>query len=219
MKPQLRRRARVPRNSRRAETHATRWACFPRRSPQYCERISAISRETDLCWSRCSCHPSLSCCSPLNSVASIPPCTHRGVSPELFFPGMMGYLILMLMTPAYNCFAYEGRGIQTYFTAPLRFRDVLLGKNLMHAGVLAFEIVLSMHDARRCGLDCRQRRFLLPPSQQSFLRRRSIRDRRLGFPQLSAKARIWLHARPAFFRSFHLGRLRSSDSSWQASAR
>src|SRR5260370_42116344 len=57
---------------------------------------------------------------------------------------MMGYLILMLMAPGYNCFAYEGRGIQTYFTAPLRFRDVLLGKNLMHAGVLIFEIVLSM---------------------------------------------------------------------------
>jgi ABC-2 type transport system permease protein len=73
-----------------------------------------------------------------------PTVTHRGISPEMFFPGMMGYLILMLMTPAYNCFAYEGRGIQTYFTAPMRFRDVLLGKNLMHAGVLAFEIVLSI---------------------------------------------------------------------------
>jgi ABC-2 type transport system permease protein len=73
-----------------------------------------------------------------------PSVTHRGISPDMFFPGMMGYLILMLMTPAYNCFAYEGRGIQTYFTAPLRFRDVLLGKNLMHAGVLVFEIVLSM---------------------------------------------------------------------------
>jgi ABC-2 type transport system permease protein len=73
-----------------------------------------------------------------------PSVTHHGISPEMLFPGMMGYVILMLMTPAYNCFAYEGRGIQTYFTAPSRFRDVLLGKNLMHAGILAFEIVLSM---------------------------------------------------------------------------
>ncbi len=73
-----------------------------------------------------------------------PSVTRRGISPDMFFPGMMGYLILMLMTPAYNCFAYEGRGIQTYFTAPLRFRDVLLGKNLMHAAVLVCEIVLSM---------------------------------------------------------------------------
>jgi ABC-2 type transport system permease protein len=67
-----------------------------------------------------------------------------GVSPDLFFPGMTGYLLLMLMMPAYNCFAYEGRGIQTYFTAPLRFRDVFLGKNLVHASVLAVEMLVSV---------------------------------------------------------------------------
>jgi ABC-2 type transport system permease protein len=67
----------------------------------------------------------------------------KGVSPEIFFPGMMAYLILILMAPAYNSFAYEGRGIQTYFTAPLRFRDVLLGKNLMLVSVLSVAIALS----------------------------------------------------------------------------
>jgi hypothetical protein len=68
----------------------------------------------------------------------------RGVSAEMFFPGMMAYLILILMAPAYNSFAYEGRGIQTYFTAPLHFREVLLGKNLMLLSVLSVEIALSM---------------------------------------------------------------------------
>ncbi len=68
----------------------------------------------------------------------------RGVSAEVFFPGMMAYLILILMAPAYNSFAYEGRGIQTYFTAPLRFRDVFLGKNLMLVSVLLVEIVFSL---------------------------------------------------------------------------
>jgi len=68
----------------------------------------------------------------------------KGVSAEMFFPGMMAYLILILMAPAYNSFAYEGRGIQTYFTAPLRFRDVLLGKNLMLVSVLSVEIALSL---------------------------------------------------------------------------
>jgi ABC-2 type transport system permease protein len=68
----------------------------------------------------------------------------KGVSTEIFFPGMMAYLILILMAPAYNSFAYEGRGIQTYFTAPLRFRDVLLGKNLMLVSVLSVEILLSL---------------------------------------------------------------------------
>jgi ABC-2 type transport system permease protein len=68
----------------------------------------------------------------------------RGISAEMFFPGMMAYLILILMAPAYNSFAYEGCGIQTYFTAPLRFRDVLLAKNLMLVSVLSIEIALSM---------------------------------------------------------------------------
>src|SRR5256712_767730 len=68
----------------------------------------------------------------------------KGVSAEMFFPGMMAYLILILMAPAYNSFAYEGRGIQTYFTAPLLFRDVFLGKNLMLVSVLAVEIALSL---------------------------------------------------------------------------
>jgi ABC-2 type transport system permease protein len=68
----------------------------------------------------------------------------KGVSTEIFFPGMMAYLILVLMAPAYNSFAYEGRGIQTYFAAPLRFRDVLLGKNLMLVSVLSAEIALSL---------------------------------------------------------------------------
>jgi hypothetical protein len=70
--------------------------------------------------------------------------TRTGVSPNLFFPGIMGYLLLMLMMPAYNCFAYEGRGVQTYFTAPMRFRDVFVGKNLVHATILVFELSLSV---------------------------------------------------------------------------
>jgi hypothetical protein len=68
----------------------------------------------------------------------------KGVSADMFFPAMMAYLILILMAPAYNSFAYEGRGIQTYFTAPLRFRDVFLGKNLMLVTVLTLEIGLSL---------------------------------------------------------------------------
>jgi ABC-2 type transport system permease protein len=69
-----------------------------------------------------------------------------GVSPDLFFPGIMAYLVLILMAPAYNCFAYEGRGIQTYFTSPVRFREVLVAKNLLTVvllfGEVAFCVVL-----------------------------------------------------------------------------
>jgi hypothetical protein len=73
-----------------------------------------------------------------------PTVSGKAISAEMFFPGMMAYLILILMAPAYNSFAFEGRGIQTYFMAPLRFRDVFLGKNLMLVSVLTLEIGLSL---------------------------------------------------------------------------
>jgi hypothetical protein len=60
------------------------------------------------------------------------------------FPALMGYLVLMLTAPAYNSFAYEGHGIQTYFMAPIRFRYVFLGKNLMLVCLLLFELALSI---------------------------------------------------------------------------
>ena len=66
----------------------------------------------------------------------------KGVPPDLFFPGMIAYLVLILIAPSYNCFAYEGKGIQTYFTAPARFREILLAKNLMTISILLLEIVL-----------------------------------------------------------------------------
>jgi ABC-2 type transport system permease protein len=72
------------------------------------------------------------------------PTSQHPVSQEMLFPGIMAYLVLILMAPAYNCFAFEGRGIQTYFMAPVRFREVLLGKNLLHLSVLALELGLSL---------------------------------------------------------------------------
>jgi hypothetical protein len=73
-----------------------------------------------------------------------PTVSGRPLSPDMFFPGMMAYLILILMAPAYNSFAYEGRGIQTYFMAPLRFREVFLGKNLMLVSVLVVELGMTL---------------------------------------------------------------------------
>lgn len=68
----------------------------------------------------------------------------HSIKPGVFFPGIMAYLILILMSPAYNSFAYEGRGIQIYFMAPVRFGDVLLGKNLFLACLVGFELALSL---------------------------------------------------------------------------
>jgi hypothetical protein len=68
----------------------------------------------------------------------------HSVKPGLFFPGIMAYLLLILLSPAYNSFAFEGKGIQTYFMAPIGFRDVLFGKNLFLAALVGFELALSL---------------------------------------------------------------------------
>src|SRR5271165_4474681 len=68
----------------------------------------------------------------------------HGLSPEMFFPVLMAYLILILLSPAYNSFAFEGKGIQTYFMTPVRFRDVMLGKNLMLAALVLLELSISV---------------------------------------------------------------------------
>jgi hypothetical protein len=66
----------------------------------------------------------------------------KGVPSEVFFTGLVGYIILILMAPAYNSFAYENTGVQTYFTAPLRFRNVFLGKNFVQVTLIAAELTL-----------------------------------------------------------------------------
>ena len=68
----------------------------------------------------------------------------HGLSTEMFFPALMAYLILILLSPAYNSFAFEGKGIQTYFMTPVRFRDVLLGKNLLLAALVILELSISV---------------------------------------------------------------------------
>jgi ABC-2 type transport system permease protein len=68
----------------------------------------------------------------------------RSLKPSLFFPGILAYLILILLSPAYNSFAFESKGIQTYFMAPVRFRDVLLGKNLFLVCLVTFELALCL---------------------------------------------------------------------------
>jgi ABC-2 type transport system permease protein len=63
-------------------------------------------------------------------------------NPELAFPGAAAYMFLIVGQFALNALAYEGRGIQVLFLAPVRFRDVLVGKNLMFGLLLAVETAL-----------------------------------------------------------------------------
>lgn len=75
---------------------------------------------------------------------SHPQIKEHGLSPETFFPAAMAYLILILLSPAYNSFAFEGHGIQSYFMAPVRMRDILVGKNLFLVCVVTLELGISL---------------------------------------------------------------------------
>jgi ABC-2 type transport system permease protein len=58
------------------------------------------------------------------------------------FPLGMAYALMILTNLIYNALGADGGGVQIYYMTPVRFRDVLLGKNLVHAAILAVETVL-----------------------------------------------------------------------------
>jgi ABC-2 type transport system permease protein len=62
--------------------------------------------------------------------------------PQMIFPIAIAYTFLIQMNWVFNAFAFEGAGIQFLLLAPVRFRDVLLGKNLFLGGVSLLDAVL-----------------------------------------------------------------------------
>ena len=58
------------------------------------------------------------------------------------FPVGAAYSLLMLTNLVYNNFGGEGMGVQFYLVSPIRFREIVLGKNLAHGLYLATSLVL-----------------------------------------------------------------------------
>jgi len=58
------------------------------------------------------------------------------------FPIGAAYALMVLTNLIYNSLGADGGGVQIYYVVPVRFRDVLLGKNLTHAAVMAVQMVL-----------------------------------------------------------------------------
>jgi len=77
---------------------------------------------------------------PMNSAR------HSGVfarTPEMAFPSAVAYTLLILTNLAYNNFGGDSGGIQFFYASPVSFREIVLAKNLTHAGILAMETVLA----------------------------------------------------------------------------
>jgi ABC-2 type transport system permease protein len=63
-------------------------------------------------------------------------------APELTFPLGAAYSLLLLTNLSYNNFGADGSGTQLFFAFPVRFREIMLGKNLAHSAIFALEVVL-----------------------------------------------------------------------------
>ena len=63
-------------------------------------------------------------------------------APSFAFPFGVAYSLLILANLVYNIFGGDGGGIQILFVAPVRFRQIVLGKNLAYAAVLMLEMAL-----------------------------------------------------------------------------
>jgi len=61
---------------------------------------------------------------------------------ETFFPLALGYCVLVVAGVTYNSLGYDGPGVAMLLAAPVRFRDVLLSKNLVHGLLVSIEILL-----------------------------------------------------------------------------
>ena len=68
---------------------------------------------------------------------------HSGIpfarTPDMAFPSAAAYTLLILTNLVYNSFGGDAGGIQFFYASPVRFRDIVLAKNLTHAGVLIIE--------------------------------------------------------------------------------
>lgn len=63
-------------------------------------------------------------------------------APQLTFPLGAAYSLLLLTNLSYNNFGADGGGTQFFFASPVRFRHIMLGKNLAHSAVFLLEVVL-----------------------------------------------------------------------------
>jgi ABC-2 type transport system permease protein len=64
-------------------------------------------------------------------------------TPDMAFPGAAAYALLVLTNLVFNSFGGDAAGVQFYYASPVHFRQIVLGKNLIHASVLAANTALS----------------------------------------------------------------------------
>jgi ABC-2 type transport system permease protein len=64
-------------------------------------------------------------------------------TPDMAFPGAAAYALLILTNLVYNSFGGDGGGLQFFYASPVSFRQIVLGKNLTHAGIVVLNTVFA----------------------------------------------------------------------------
>lgn len=64
-------------------------------------------------------------------------------TPDMAFPGAAAYAILVLTNIVYNSFGGDAGGVQFFYASPVTFSQIVLGKNLMHAGIVLANTALA----------------------------------------------------------------------------
>jgi ABC-2 type transport system permease protein len=74
------------------------------------------------------------------------PMHHSGFlsrTPDMAFPGAAAYALLVLTNLAYNSFGGDGGGLQFFYASPVRFSQIVLGKNLTHIGIVVLNTIFA----------------------------------------------------------------------------
>ena len=74
----------------------------------------------------------------LGAMRALPHSNSFSRTPDMAFPGAAAYSLLVLTNLVYNSFGGDGGGLQFFYASPIRFRHIILAKNLTHAAVLLF---------------------------------------------------------------------------------
>lgn len=64
-------------------------------------------------------------------------------TPDMAFPGASAYALLVITNLVYNSFGGDGGGLQFFYASPVRFSQIVLGKNLTHVGILIINFVFA----------------------------------------------------------------------------
>jgi len=78
---------------------------------------------------------------PMNPLRHSGNLMHR--TPDMAFPGAAAYALLVLTNLVYNSFGGDSGGIQFFYASPVRFRQVVLGKNLTHAAIVVLNTIFA----------------------------------------------------------------------------